>query len=304
MIHNPAMLYGGEADELRQNADRLDQFKESVLDIYEANSNLDRETISKMMDEETYISASDALEMGFATAVEEGKVAMRAKSLDEYKMMTKNLSKDLIETKMKKEPKPMANEKEKRNLLTKLCGFLGVEMKAETEQAPAVEESAELTKEIVAQMIDDKLESTNSTMSEIKDIVMKLVPSEEEQVEEEVVEEVQEVEEVEEESAEAVQMCADDIFANLEKLEEAGVTPAARKKAIAEMKAGSFEMSSFIEDKENLKKKKVSIDEDSVQMTAEEAKTEWKNLKGAEKTKFYQEHKNMIMGACSAVVEK
>lgn len=67
MIHNAWTYAYGNANELRKQADDLEKITKPSLDIYESVSNLSREEIQKMMDDETWITAEEALEYGFAT---------------------------------------------------------------------------------------------------------------------------------------------------------------------------------------------------------------------------------------------
>jgi ATP-dependent Clp protease protease subunit len=77
MIHNP-YLWGtsGDANALRQTADRLDRVKDIIVDTYKAKTGLDDEKLSQMMDEETWLRGPEALELGFVDSVdEEQKIA-------------------------------------------------------------------------------------------------------------------------------------------------------------------------------------------------------------------------------------
>jgi len=69
MIHNPWNVAMGDAQELRKSADVLDQIKESILDIYQAKTGQEREFLTEIMDEETWLTADEAVEFGFADAV-------------------------------------------------------------------------------------------------------------------------------------------------------------------------------------------------------------------------------------------
>ena len=69
MIHNPWSGIYGNADELRKEAKILDKIKETMIDSYAAKSKLSREEISKIMDEETWLTAQEAFELGFCTDV-------------------------------------------------------------------------------------------------------------------------------------------------------------------------------------------------------------------------------------------
>jgi ATP-dependent Clp protease protease subunit len=71
MVHNPWTFAMGESDDLRKTADRLDEIRESILDVYEQRTTMSREDAASFMDDETWFRAGDALEHGFATVVEE-----------------------------------------------------------------------------------------------------------------------------------------------------------------------------------------------------------------------------------------
>ena len=62
MIHKPWSLVGGNADELRKTADILDLCQQSIMDIYmgKVNDGIARETIESMMNDETWLTGSDA----------------------------------------------------------------------------------------------------------------------------------------------------------------------------------------------------------------------------------------------------
>ena len=71
MIHNPSSFAYGEADDFEKAAESLRKTKENLIDIYEARTGLTREEIATMMDDETWLTAREALEKGFCTSVDE-----------------------------------------------------------------------------------------------------------------------------------------------------------------------------------------------------------------------------------------
>jgi ATP-dependent protease ClpP protease subunit len=74
MIHDPFAMVGGNAVELRKQADLLDMVKTDIVATYRRNVNISSDKISDMMSQETFISARDAVDMGFAhnfVAIEE-----------------------------------------------------------------------------------------------------------------------------------------------------------------------------------------------------------------------------------------
>ena len=70
MIHNPFCMTMGNASELRKTADDLDKMAQVSIDLYCQTTGLDEQTIKDMMDKETWLSATDAFELGFATELE------------------------------------------------------------------------------------------------------------------------------------------------------------------------------------------------------------------------------------------
>jgi len=69
MIHNPWVRAAGDASELRHMAGVLDEIKEAVINAYEIKTGLPRDEISRLMDEETWMSARKAVELGFADGI-------------------------------------------------------------------------------------------------------------------------------------------------------------------------------------------------------------------------------------------
>lgn len=69
MIHNAWLLTAGDSNQLRKDADDLETINAASMQAYMNHVNITEEELKKMMDEETWISATDALEMGFATSV-------------------------------------------------------------------------------------------------------------------------------------------------------------------------------------------------------------------------------------------
>lgn len=69
MIHNCWVYAMGNRHDLAQIAADMEPFDKAMSDIYQARSGLDADTVDKMMDGETYIGGSDAVEKGFADSL-------------------------------------------------------------------------------------------------------------------------------------------------------------------------------------------------------------------------------------------
>lgn len=66
MIHNPLNMAYGNADELREMADVLDKIAASLIATYAARTGMPDEDIKALLDAETWLSAAEAVEKGFA----------------------------------------------------------------------------------------------------------------------------------------------------------------------------------------------------------------------------------------------
>jgi ATP-dependent Clp protease protease subunit len=76
MIHEPWTMAVGDSRDMVKTAELLDKIRDNIITTYQSKSNLDTETISAMMIEETWMKADEAIEKGFATA----KTSQKAKA--------------------------------------------------------------------------------------------------------------------------------------------------------------------------------------------------------------------------------
>lgn len=114
MIHNPAGGVWGFAEDVRKYADTLDKIKETIEDMYLTNVNIERDKLIELMDAETYMNATEAVEMGFVDSIVGDKVAIQNKngelivnSLSINKRKYKNIYKNSAKIKPY-EPTPVA----------------------------------------------------------------------------------------------------------------------------------------------------------------------------------------------------
>jgi ATP-dependent Clp protease protease subunit len=103
MVHNPMAGAMGYADDLRKMADNLDQVKVSLVQSYlnKATDNLNEETITNLMDNETWMTASEASKYFSLEILDEQKdiaACANTEILNKYK----NVPKDLIQAKSEK----------------------------------------------------------------------------------------------------------------------------------------------------------------------------------------------------------
>lgn len=69
MVHLPWTQIAGNAEDLRKEAEVLDQHKETLIDIYASNSQLGRDEIEAMLSKETWLTAEEAYELGLITTI-------------------------------------------------------------------------------------------------------------------------------------------------------------------------------------------------------------------------------------------
>lgn len=73
MIHKAWTMAIGNANDLRKLADDMDKIDQSILTTYQEKTGLDPEKITEMVDAETWLTAEEAVELGFADEIEESK---------------------------------------------------------------------------------------------------------------------------------------------------------------------------------------------------------------------------------------
>lgn len=93
MIHQPWTIAAGNAADFRKLADDLDKVAESIVTVYSDRTGMSREEIISLMDAETWMTAEEAVEMGFADEIEEGKRV--AASLRDGQLIINGLRVDL-----------------------------------------------------------------------------------------------------------------------------------------------------------------------------------------------------------------
>lgn len=82
MIHDPWDVAVGNAEDLREAADLLDQFGTSLVNIYVTKTGLSEDEIREMMAAETWLTADEALARGFVDEVIEPVAAEAFADLD------------------------------------------------------------------------------------------------------------------------------------------------------------------------------------------------------------------------------
>ena len=87
VIHNPWSFATGDAKEMRKIAKTLDEITEGLITVYQQRTGKTREQLKKMLENETWMSATTCVEEGFADSIWGGEI--RAAACAGAAMMTK-----------------------------------------------------------------------------------------------------------------------------------------------------------------------------------------------------------------------
>lgn len=101
-LHNVLTYAEGNAKDLRKVADELEKMTEIGINAFVDRAGMNRDTVQTLMDNETWLSADEALGYGIATSVNKdtsSKYAQSAKSVIIQKVLEKaNKAKETLET--------------------------------------------------------------------------------------------------------------------------------------------------------------------------------------------------------------
>jgi ATP-dependent Clp protease, protease subunit len=90
-LHNPWTVLAGNSKDLRTEADTLDKVEEQLISIYSNGTAMLPNEIKTLLDEETWLSAQEALDMGFATEIDGVKQRAVAHLSKEFVARVKNI---------------------------------------------------------------------------------------------------------------------------------------------------------------------------------------------------------------------
>jgi len=141
MIHNVSAGMHGDSEDLRQMADVMDKIQETIKAIYSAKTGLSKKKIQEMMDAETWMTAKEAVDLGFADEIT-GDLKMAAKfDLSKFK-------------------NPPA-------LLTPAAAAM------DPNELPSKEESKKIFRKVAAFFVSNELEAANKRIIELEGVIAK-----------------------------------------------------------------------------------------------------------------------------------
>lgn len=69
MIHNPMTMAAGDKGDMQKAIEMLESVKDSIINAYANKTGLSRNKLSRLMDDETWMDANKAVELGFADEI-------------------------------------------------------------------------------------------------------------------------------------------------------------------------------------------------------------------------------------------
>jgi len=116
MIHNAWGGTMGESKDMRKTADTLDKITSELTDIYMKKTGLSYDALAEMMDEETWLNANEAFELGFIDTISDSIKVAAKYDVSKFKNITQEeiqnkLSININNKKMTNELKEWFNNK-------------------------------------------------------------------------------------------------------------------------------------------------------------------------------------------------
>ena len=135
MIHNCYTYTSGNAKELRKKADDMEKVMEACKAAYKGRINITDEELDKLLDEETFLTAKECFEKGFATEV--------IKIIEEKETLYANLIYSKLKDKLDAKDKEIEALKEKLDET-----ILGKELEEKTPEQKIGKESSNKQKSV------------------------------------------------------------------------------------------------------------------------------------------------------------
>lgn len=149
MVHNPITFAYGNNQDMQKTLEMLNKVKNSIIETYLNKAKTDKETLSELMDNETWMSAEEAKEYGFVDEILNESVE---KEVIENKLIINNMAFDISRFK---------NFKEKKNQEPRVINI-------SVNSTGSPEEIADKFRDILNSTENQKNEGGNMTLEELK----------------------------------------------------------------------------------------------------------------------------------------
>lgn len=118
MVHMPWTLSQGNAEEMRKTADTLEKTGDNIVNIYSERTGISSDDIRNIMNAETWLSAEEAVDQGWATKLDKKEAVMNSvpkEILGRFSNVPKNVL-DRVEKKTLSQDRLDLIEREKQTL--------------------------------------------------------------------------------------------------------------------------------------------------------------------------------------------
>ena len=149
MVHNPITFAYGNNQDMQKTLEMLNKVKNSIIETYLNKAKTDKETLSELMNNETWMSAEEAKEYGFIDEILDENVE---KEIIENKLIINNMAFDISRFK---------NFKEKKNQEPRVINI-------SVNSTGNPEEIADKFRDILNSTENQKNEGGNMTLEELK----------------------------------------------------------------------------------------------------------------------------------------
>ena len=149
MVHNPITFAYGNNQDMQKTLEMLNKVKNSIIETYLNKAKTDKETLSELMDNETWMSAEEAKEYGFVDEILDESVE---KEVIENKLIINNMAFDISRFK---------NFKEKKKQDPRIINI-------SVNSTGSPEEIADKFRDILNSTENQKNEGGNMTLEELK----------------------------------------------------------------------------------------------------------------------------------------
>lgn len=117
MIHNPWGMAIGDVNDFQKVIDDLNKIKEaSLVPAYQKQTGMDEKALSKLMDDETWMSAAEAKEYGFIDEIADGKQIAAHIDREKYKNVFRKIPENIeVEKEIQEQIEASVSDAEKES---------------------------------------------------------------------------------------------------------------------------------------------------------------------------------------------
>jgi ATP-dependent Clp protease protease subunit len=165
MVHNPWTIAAGNSDDMAQVVEMLEKTGESMVPIYAARTGLSEDRVKELLKAETWMTAQDAVDLGFADEAVEAKTSL-ADAMAKISSLTSTMQAAVMQ--------PVMSMKARKAEVSDAEPEKPVETPSEEPEAPVETETQEVATETT--------EVTEPVAEEIKEPVKENVMTEQEKI--------------------------------------------------------------------------------------------------------------------------